>query len=415
METEVVTAYNPFTFLIPASDDGASSLVEDGNEFSKIINGPLVDENLHWGEDGKNPQAADTEINSQVLIKIPLDTGEKYFPPVVENPISFLPFSIVEHVSSDTEQRLSDSDEPPPEEDETLSLDPAPVVPDAVEPIRPYADLKAINGPRSSGTGDVDPDPPATTSSRPPPEWDLNKIPNHPLPAGQLSLPHADKTSVPIPILAMVMPTQNPPATSVTYAADEPPTDTSETTLPLSVSRLTPKDDISTVAPSIDDGKFDQTALFHGLHRLREPDFIGMRIVHERVVHQIANALSHFAVKTDGNIVELILTPKELGACRFKMVVNGDRVDVDLAVDNPDVLQLMRRQVDLLITELKVAGFNQTSINSSEMKNGDAGFSRSQHDDQAAQVNFDPDTEQEISLMEDTRPLSGTGRLHLKL
>ncbi|GEM_PF-5670919 len=167
--------------------------------------------------------------------------------------------------------------------------------------------------------------------------------------------------------------------------------------------------------PIFDEPKLDLGALLSNSRNIRLDRLHASMISKEKVVYQVATALADCAIKADGNVVELLLTPKELGACRFRMVLNGSRLEVDLAVDNPNVLQLMRRQVDILIFELKAAGFNQTSINFSEMKNGDTGFSQSRHDDQAADRSFDPDVEPDASLTEVVRQNSTAGRLHLKL
>lgn len=167
--------------------------------------------------------------------------------------------------------------------------------------------------------------------------------------------------------------------------------------------------------PIFDDPRLDQSALLNNSRDVRLDRMHAPMISKEKVVYQVATALADCAFKADGNVVELLLAPKELGACRFRMVLNGSRLEVDLAVDNPNVLQLMRRQVDILIFELKAAGFNQTSINFSEMKNGDTGFSQSRRDDHAAHGGFDPDVEPDAGLTEVVRQNSTAGRLHLKL
>lgn len=74
MATEVLTTFNPFTFPNPSIDDAEAPLVEDGNEFSRLLNGPLVDENLHWGGEAEHPQTADAPQPPHVLIEIPSDT-----------------------------------------------------------------------------------------------------------------------------------------------------------------------------------------------------------------------------------------------------------------------------------------------------------------------------------------------------
>lgn len=198
MATEVLTTFNPFTFPNPSIDDAEAPLVEDGNEFSRLLNGPLVDENLHWGGEAEHPQTADAPQPPHVLIEIPSDTYGENFVHIVDSPPPFLPFSFVEDISSGTKDRLPDLDDAPSNADATLSFGTAPVVPNADVPIRPYADLMPINRPQLPGTPDANPDQNHRKSSYPLLEKALGGTPNHPLQAGQISPPHANKTSAEI-------------------------------------------------------------------------------------------------------------------------------------------------------------------------------------------------------------------------
>ena len=76
------------------------------------------------------------------------------------------------------------------------------------------------------------------------------------------------------------------------------------------------------------------------------------------MVHQAATALHRLH---DGP-VELVLTPDDLGRLRFEMTMRGDQVTITLAAERPETLDLMRRNADHLLIELRNAGFSAASL-----------------------------------------------------
>jgi hypothetical protein len=60
--------------------------------------------------------------------------------------------------------------------------------------------------------------------------------------------------------------------------------------------------------------------------------------------------------------IELLLDPVELGKVRFEMTTTGDRVQVNLSVERPETLDLLRRNMDSLRSELSAAGFDASTL-----------------------------------------------------
>ena len=60
--------------------------------------------------------------------------------------------------------------------------------------------------------------------------------------------------------------------------------------------------------------------------------------------------------------VSVTLSPIELGTLRFEVTPRGDGLHLHLTVDAPATLDLLRRQGDQILAELRQAGFAQTSL-----------------------------------------------------
>jgi flagellar hook-length control protein FliK len=63
---------------------------------------------------------------------------------------------------------------------------------------------------------------------------------------------------------------------------------------------------------------------------------------------------------------ELILEPAELGRLRFDIVTQGDKVQINLAVERPETLTLLRNHADELRQEFRDAGFTGGTLNFSQ-------------------------------------------------
>ena len=69
--------------------------------------------------------------------------------------------------------------------------------------------------------------------------------------------------------------------------------------------------------------------------------------------------------------VELTLNPEELGRVRMTLLASDDGMTVQLTVERPETLDLLRRNIDILASDLRKAGYEQLSF-------GFAGDPRSQ-------------------------------------
>lgn len=59
---------------------------------------------------------------------------------------------------------------------------------------------------------------------------------------------------------------------------------------------------------------------------------------------------------------ELLLDPMELGKVRFELVTTGDKVQINLSVERPETLDLLRRNMDSLHREFREAGFDTSTL-----------------------------------------------------
>ena len=68
--------------------------------------------------------------------------------------------------------------------------------------------------------------------------------------------------------------------------------------------------------------------------------------------------------------VELLLDPVELGRVRFELTSSADRVQVNVSVERPETLDLLRRNVDSLRAEFREAGFDAATLSFSQWGKG---------------------------------------------
>jgi hypothetical protein len=67
------------------------------------------------------------------------------------------------------------------------------------------------------------------------------------------------------------------------------------------------------------------------------------------------------ARRADGP-VELTLSPEELGRVRLSLAPDGDGLTVIVQVERADTLDLLRRNADLLMAEIRAQGFSGASL-----------------------------------------------------
>lgn len=81
--------------------------------------------------------------------------------------------------------------------------------------------------------------------------------------------------------------------------------------------------------------------------------------------------------------VEISLAPEELGRLRIRLSPEGDTVRVLVQVERPETLDLLRRNGDVLMQELKAAGFAGGNLSFSAWGGTTQGNPTPQHDQQA--------------------------------
>ncbi len=77
-----------------------------------------------------------------------------------------------------------------------------------------------------------------------------------------------------------------------------------------------------------------------------------------KVTAQIADIAR---LRPDGP-VDLVLHPEELGRLRFEMTQTGDAIRIHLLVERPETLELLRRNADQLLAEMRQNGFSDASM-----------------------------------------------------
>ncbi len=73
--------------------------------------------------------------------------------------------------------------------------------------------------------------------------------------------------------------------------------------------------------------------------------------------------LHHGGAHDGHNRAEVLLNPAELGRIRFDLITQGDQVHINLTVERPETLDLMRAHAETLRQEFRAAGLNTDTLN----------------------------------------------------
>ena len=68
-------------------------------------------------------------------------------------------------------------------------------------------------------------------------------------------------------------------------------------------------------------------------------------------------ALLHSMRTAASDMVELVMTPSDLGHLRFEMVKTGDHLHITLTVERPETLELLRRNSEPVLADFRQAGY----------------------------------------------------------
>ena len=83
-----------------------------------------------------------------------------------------------------------------------------------------------------------------------------------------------------------------------------------------------------------------------------------LRITPEAISQQVV----HVVVSHTEDRAELLLQPAELGRLRFEFTHRGDAVQVTIMAERPETMDLLRRNVDQLLGDLRTAGFSGSEL-----------------------------------------------------
>ena len=88
----------------------------------------------------------------------------------------------------------------------------------------------------------------------------------------------------------------------------------------------------------------------------------GLHDIHGLPRHLPASLVQAASRADRDDRVELLLDPVELGRVRFELTSSADRVQVNVSVERPETLDLLRRNVDSLRAEFREAGFDAATL-----------------------------------------------------
>lgn len=114
--------------------------------------------------------------------------------------------------------------------------------------------------------------------------------------------------------------------------------------------------------------------------------------------------------------VSVTLAPAELGTLQFEVTQRGDGLHLHLIVDQPATLDLLRRQADQMLAELRQAGFAQTSLSfaSTDSQTGDQ-TANHRHSDDPPPAASPPGAERSGPISPPPRLTALPGTLDLRL
>ncbi len=180
---------------------------------------------------------------------------------------------------------------------------------------------------------------------------------------------HVASAPVPIAVAGFAAPTGSPAARVAERAApvgrlapDEPQL-VVEAAATLSAREMIPAVPKPDTLYASDDGTgafvpvpIDQTPRQGGLWHGSTTHGVGLRTA--LVMQNMPDLAAAVARLPDEGPVTVVLAPHELGAVRFEMREQGDRLHVALTVERPETLDILRRHADQLAVEFKQAGFS---------------------------------------------------------
>lgn len=84
--------------------------------------------------------------------------------------------------------------------------------------------------------------------------------------------------------------------------------------------------------------------------------------LHPPVAQQVAQVVTTALRQGKTGQIDVLLRPKELGQIRFEMTVVGEKIHVIVSAERPEAMDMIRRNVDQLMADLRQSGFGQATF-----------------------------------------------------
>lgn len=121
-------------------------------------------------------------------------------------------------------------------------------------------------------------------------------------------------------------------------------------------------------SPQQDGAPLDRGALITGLPVLSNQTPLAINpstlqtAAHPLPAQQMAQALATAVRQGKNGQIDLILQPRELGHIRFEMTTVADRIHVIISAERPESMDMIRRNADQLMADLRQSGFEQATL-----------------------------------------------------
>lgn len=135
------------------------------------------------------------------------------------------------------------------------------------------------------------------------------------------------------------------------------------------------------------------------------------QITPRHLLPQVSQGLQAFVRQETADQVNLTLSPEELGQVQFEMTTKGDRLHISLFVERGETMDLLRRNVDQLLGELRQSGLGQPSLSFGNWSQRE----QAKAEPAASLEGSDPSEEPGGPLPPHTRRIAANGRLDLRL
>lgn len=126
---------------------------------------------------------------------------------------------------------------------------------------------------------------------------------------------------------------------------------------------------------------------------------------------QVSQGLQTLIRQETADQIKLTLSPEELGHVQFEMTTKGDRLHISLYVERGETMELLRRNVDQLLGELRQSGLGQPSLSFGNWSQRE----QAKGERAASPDGIDPSESAITPSLPHSRLIAADGRLDLRL